>query len=104
MSLVSEVLANTRTVVNELLGNACTLTDTVQNTTQECLVIIQPDTEIYQAGQFLGTATTGVFDLTKCNPLIGNTLHDTVTDIMYALDGIKTETATKVVFMLREIS
>lgn len=104
MSVLSEVLANARTVTNELLGNACILTDTLTRTTTDCVVIIQPDTELYQANQFLGVATTGVFDLTACNPLIGNALEDLETGIKYMLDGIKTETATKVVFILREVS
>lgn len=68
-----------------------------------CLVIINPKTEIYQGGQFAGTVTTGIFDLTKCEPQIGNELIDLETGIEYTLSGIETETPTKAVFVLGEI-
>lgn len=104
MSALSEVLATARTIVNETLGNHCTLTNTLTEVSNpDVMVIIQTDVELYQQQQFAGTVTTGVFDLTKCSPQIGNELKDLETGIEYELAGIKTETSTKAEFILVEI-
>lgn len=103
MSVLSEVLADVRTIANEMLGNACTLTNTITRDETPVMVIIQADVELYQQYQFAGIVTTGVFDLTHCSPQIGNELHDLETNIKYELAGIKTETPTKAEFILAEI-
>lgn len=103
VSLVSDILKDARSLVNNVLGDKCILTDTVSASQTETNVIIQNEVEIFQNYQFVGHATTGVFDLTDCNPKIGNSLYNTETGLTYALDGIKDETATKVTFILREV-
>lgn len=103
VSLVSDVLKTARALVNDVLGDKCILTDSVSTSQTETNVIIQNEVEIFQNYQFVGHATTGVFDLTDCNPKIGNSLYNTETGLTYALDGIKDETATKVTFILREV-
>ena len=103
MSVVSDVLGDARTVVNEVLGNDCTLTNTITLEKTPAMVVINKDVELYQQNQFAGTVTTGVFDLTNCQPQIGNELKDNETGLEYELAGIKTETPTKAEFILLEL-
>lgn len=103
MSIIGEVLADARSAVNEILGNACILTNTVTMDEAEVTVIIQSDVEYYQNGQFIGLVTTGVFNLGECSPLLDNELQDLETGIVYSLDGIKDETSTKAEFILGQV-
>lgn len=104
MSLIDEVLADTRSVVNEILGHPCLLINTVTSETTPVTVIIRSEVELYQNNMLVGIVTTGVFDLGECSPLVGNELDDTKTGISYSLDGIKAETGTKIEYILGQLS
>ncbi|WP_010322156.1 hypothetical protein [Marinobacterium stanieri] len=103
MSLLGEIMAEAQSIVNDVLGHACTLTNTATGEeTLDIMVVINSKIKLYQDGMFAGLVTTGTFDLSECDPRIGDELRDEDTGISYTLDGIKDETSSKRVFILGE--
>ena len=104
MSLVSEILAEARGATNALLGNECILVNPLTGMRSATSVIITHDVDYFQGQQFAGVVTTGVFDRNCCSPLIGHTLLDQETGAEYELVSVKTETPSKLVFILQELN
>jgi hypothetical protein len=103
MSLIRDAMGEAQSIVNDVLGNSCTLTDTYAGTTTPANVVVRYDVELYQDGQFAGMVTTAVFDRSVNDPKIGNELLDHDTGITYQLDGVKVETPSKLEFILGEL-
>lgn len=102
MSLLREVMGEAQSVINDVLGHACTLTNSDTQQEQSVQVVIQNEVELYQNHQFVGVVTTGVFDRSVCGPMIGDQLYDIDTDTTYLLEGVKSETPAKVEFVMGE--
>lgn len=103
MSLLREIMDESRGEINDILGHAATLTNTATTETQPVQVVINTKVKLYDSDSvFVGLVTTAVFDRTACDPKIDDTLLDDVTGIEYTLAGIKSETPSKLEFILGE--
>ncbi len=105
MSLISEVMAEVSPIVNEVLGDPCTLIngETGEQLTDEAvLVVFHYNVEIYQDGLFAGLATTASFAKANTFPEIGDTLTNLDSNKTYTVQGLKSETASRIDFVIME--
>jgi hypothetical protein len=100
MSLLREIMDDAIEVVTDVLGSPCTLTNGLDETTLTADVIIRHEVELYQQGMFAGLVSTATISRVAASPLIGDTIEDHATGFIYSLDGIKSETPSKVEFVI----
>lgn len=108
MSLLSEVMADARSVINDVLGTAdCTLINGNTGERTEGLdVIVRRDVDIYKDKVFVGVHHVGTFDMTACDAARGDRLYvpsRTGLGVEYELIGLHDLSDTKRVFYLSEL-
>ena len=102
MSLLRDIMDESQSVVNDVLGHASILINATTEEETPVMVVINRKVELYQDGMFGGIVATGTFDRANSDPKLGDTLKDLETGIDYLLEAVKDETPAKLVFIIGE--
>ena len=100
MSILRDIMNESRGVVNDILGHSGQLKNGSTGELVPATVIINTDVKLYQDGIFAALLTTGVFDRTECDPKLMDTFIDDESGIDYILEAVKSETPSKLEFIL----
>jgi hypothetical protein len=102
MSILRDIMDENQSVVNDILGHACTLVNATTEAETPVVAVINRKVKLYQDGMFGGTVATATFDRANADPKLGDSLQDLETGITYTIEAVKDETPAKLVFIIGE--